>query len=110
VDEINVTLRFAAQFGHTEIVKYLLSKGASTKIIAKDGRDPLFSAVENMQLEVVKVLLEAGASTQICIKEAGKKEKLWPLKYARDKGYIEMEEVLLAHGAKDPREWSCDIM
>ena len=42
VDENNVTaLRFAAQFDHLDIVQYLLSKGASTKIKAKDGRDPL---------------------------------------------------------------------
>ena len=39
VDENNVTaLRFAAQFDHLDIVQYLLSKGASTKIKAKDGR------------------------------------------------------------------------
>jgi len=111
VDEINVTaLRFAAQFGHVEIVKYLLSKGASTKIVAKDGRDALFSAVENYQLEVVKVLLEAGASTKVCIKEMGKKEKLTPLSVARSKGYIEMEELLVAHGAKDPKSWTCSLM
>jgi len=111
VDATNVTaLRFAAQFGHVEIVKYLLSKGASTKIVAKDGRDPLFSAVENFNLEVVKVLLEAGASTKICIKEAGKKDKLTPLSVARSKGYVDMVELLVAHGAKDPKSWSCSLM
>ena len=65
VDENNVTaLRFAAQFDHIDIVQYLLSKGASTKIKAKDGRDPLLSAVEKRNVDVVRALLEAGASTK----------------------------------------------
>jgi ankyrin repeat protein len=36
--------------------------GASTKIKAEDGRDPLFSAVEKRNIEIVKILLEHGAN------------------------------------------------
>ena len=63
VDENNVTaLRFAAQYDHREILCYLLSKGASPKIRAKDGRDPLYSAVEKRNIEIVKILLDHGAN------------------------------------------------
>ena len=48
VDDNNVTaLRFAAQYNHPEIVRYLLDIGSSTKIKAKDGIDPLLSVVES---------------------------------------------------------------
>jgi ankyrin repeat protein len=81
VDENNVTsLRFAAQFDHIDIVRYLLSKGASTKIAAKDGRDPLNSAVEKRNLEVVRALLEAGAGTKLSRREQGRQDKIWALK------------------------------
>jgi ankyrin repeat protein len=36
--------------------------GASTKIKAEDGRDPLFSAVEKRNIEIVKILLDHGAN------------------------------------------------
>ena len=63
VDENNVTaLRFAAQYNHPEIVSYLLSLNSSTKIKAKDGIDPLLSAVEKRHVNIVKILLESGAS------------------------------------------------
>ena len=48
MDDNNVTaLRFAAQYNHKEIVRYLLDIGSSTKIKAKDGIDPLLSVVES---------------------------------------------------------------
>ena len=62
VDENRVTaLRFAAQYNHSEIVTYLLSLGSSTKIKAKDGIDPLLSAVEKRHVNIVRILFEAGA-------------------------------------------------
>ena len=36
--------------------------GASPKIRAKDGRDPLYSAVEKRNIEIVKILLDHGAN------------------------------------------------
>ena len=103
VDENNVTaLRFAAQFDHLDIVQYLLSKGASTKIKAKDGRDPLLSAVEKRNVEVVRALLKAGAGTKCSRGEQGRKDKIWPLKQARENSHKEMEDLLLEFGATDP--------
>jgi len=113
VDENNVTaLRFAAQFNHLEIVKYLLSQGASTKVVAQDGRDALLSAVEKRNVEVVRVLLEAGARTTCTRREQGQVEKVWPLQQARENSHREMEELLLEFGAKDPKPLAerCQLM
>ena len=41
------------------IIFYL---GASTKIRAYDGRDPLLSAVEKRNLEIAEILLKHGAN------------------------------------------------
>ena len=61
VDENRVTaLRFAAQYNHPEIVTYLLSLGSSTKIKAKDGIDPLLSAVEKKHVNIGRILFKAG--------------------------------------------------
>ena len=61
VDDNNVTaLRFAAQYDHPEIVRYLLDIGSSTKIKAKDGIDPLLSVVEKRHLEVARMYWRPG--------------------------------------------------
>ena len=100
VDDNNVTaLRFAAQYNHPEIVRYLLDIGSSTKIKAKDGIDPLLSVVEKRHLEVARMLLEAGASPN----NAHSKEDMWCLKQARENYHDEMVELLLKHGARDPK-------
>jgi len=97
-DENNVTaLRFAAQFNHKEIVLYLLSKGASTKIKAYDGIDPLLSAVEKRNIDIVKILLDHGASPNSWSKET------CPLLQARTNYHREMEELLVSYGAKEKK-------
>ena len=100
VDDNNVTaLRFAAQFNHPEIVLYLLSLGSSTKIKAKDGIDPLLSAVEKRHVNIVRILLEAGASPN----NAHSKDDMWCLKQARENSHEEMVQLLLEYGARDPK-------
>ena len=109
VDENNVTaLRFAAQYNHLEIVSYLLDIGSSTKIKAKDGIDPLLSAVEKRHVEVARLLLRAGASPN----NAHSRDDMWCLKQARDNYHDEMVELLLKYGARDPKKLSekCAIM
>ena len=82
VDDNNVTaLRFAAQYDHPEIVTYLMSIGSSWKIKAKDGIDPLLSAVEKRHVKIVKIMLEAGADPN----NAHSKDDRWCLKQAREK-------------------------
>ena len=100
VDDNNVTaLRFAAQFNHPEIVRYLLDIGSSTKIKAKDGIDPLLSVVEKRHVEVARMLLEAGANPN----NAHSKDGMWCLKQARENQHSEMVELLLKYGARDPK-------
>ena len=109
VDENNVTaLRFAAQYNHLEIVSYLLDIGSSTKIAAKDGIDPLLSAVEKRHVSVVRMLLEGGANPNKALSRDG----MWCLKQARDNSHDEMVELLLKHGARDPKKFveKCVVM
>jgi ankyrin repeat protein len=47
---------------HLGVFSLFFFTGASTKIKAEDGRDPLFSAVEKRNIEIVKILLEHGAN------------------------------------------------
>ena len=109
MDDNNVTaLRFAAQYDHPEIVRYLLDIGSSTKIKAKDGIDPLLSVVEKRHLEVARMLLEDGASPN----NAHIKDNMWCLKQARDNSHDEMVVLLLKHGARDPKKFieKCVVM
>ena len=109
VDDNNVTaLRFAAQYDHPEIVQYLLSLGSSTKIKAKDGIDPLLSAVEKRHVNIVRILLEAGASPNNALSRDG----MWCLKQAQENSHEEMVELLLKYGAREPKSWKekCSIM
>jgi len=101
VDDNNVSaLRFAAQYDHRDIVKYLLAQGAKTGTKAHDGIDPILSAVEKRNVEVVRILLVSGAHTK-----ARSKNDMWPLKQAQHNSHGEMETLLLEYGARDPK-WS----
>jgi ankyrin repeat protein len=55
-------LRFAAQYGHCDITKYLLDKGANPNLRAKDQIDPLLSAVDYGHVEIVELLIGRGAN------------------------------------------------
>ena len=109
VDENRVTaLRFAAQYNHSEIVTYLLSLGSSTKIKAKDGIDPLLSAVEKKHVNIVRILFKAGADPN----NAHSRDDMWCLKQAREHSHNEMVDLLLEYGARDPKKWSekCSLL
>lgn len=56
---------YAAQKGHTEIVKLLLDADADPNIQAIDGSTALILAVELRHKEIVRLLLEAGADSNI---------------------------------------------
>lgn len=55
-------IHFAAQKGHVEIVRTLLSSGVSVKAANRKGFTPLHYAVQGSHLDVIKVLLKKGAS------------------------------------------------
>lgn len=58
-------IHFAAQKGHLEVVRSLLSSGASAKSSTRKGLTPLHYAVQGSQLELVKYLVRKGASLTI---------------------------------------------
>ncbi|XP_042320249.1 CARD- and ANK-domain containing inflammasome adapter protein-like [Sceloporus undulatus] len=55
-------LHVAAAHGHTEIIDYLISKGAKLEVKDKEGKTPLHRAAEKGHGRAVKMLLQAGAS------------------------------------------------
>jgi len=54
-------LHFAADYGQTEVIEYLLSKGADVNVLDKHGISPLLSAIFENHLQSVKLLLSKGA-------------------------------------------------
>ena len=52
----------ASLCGNTEIVKYLVEKGANIETENEDGNTPLFIACEKNNNDIVKYLIEKGAN------------------------------------------------
>jgi ankyrin repeat protein len=93
-------LGYAAQFGHQDMVDFLLSSGTYAK---KDRSGlPLHAAVDRGNLKMARTLLAAGADVNA---RAGyfPGDSLTPLYVAADKGNIEMAKLLLDSGA-DPNK------
>lgn len=55
-------LMLASYFGHTKVVKILLSQGAPVDSATYFGSTPLFYAIEQGHVPVVKILLDYGAN------------------------------------------------
>ncbi|GMR60624.1 hypothetical protein PMAYCL1PPCAC_30819, partial [Pristionchus mayeri] len=58
-------LHHLADYGHTEMVKYVLSIGATVDSVDKHGLTPLTCAVFEGHPEIVRVLLAHGANKNI---------------------------------------------
>lgn len=91
-------LGLAAFFGHAEIAKALLDRGANPNTPSNNGQkvQPLNSAAAGQHLEIARMLLEAGADPN-----ARQADDFTPLHSAAQNGQIEMARLLLAFGA-DP--------
>ena len=61
-------LCLAAQSGHADVVRYLLSVGADAKFVNTRGFTPLHFAAPSRSFETVKLLVEAGADVNAVIK------------------------------------------
>ncbi|CAN9508189.1 unnamed protein product [Ophioblennius macclurei] len=57
-------LHYAADFGHKELLEYLISKGADVNAKDKHGFTPLITACYEGHLMCVKLLLEKGADKE----------------------------------------------
>jgi ankyrin repeat protein len=57
----NSSLMWAAYFGETDVVKYLLTKGADVNLINEDGHTALQLASKKGHRDIVKLLRNYGA-------------------------------------------------
>ncbi|CAB4058727.1 unnamed protein product [Lepeophtheirus salmonis] len=87
------SLRFAAQYGHYNIAKYLLSKGADPNLRADDGYDPLLSAIGEGNKDMVILLVDHGADVNSRNKYTN------ALLFAEEKGHLELARLLESRGA-----------
>ena len=52
----------AADYGQTEVIQFLIKKGASVNIPSKHGITPLLAAIYEDHVEAVKILIQSGAT------------------------------------------------
>ncbi len=88
-------LHIAGQNGHTEIVKLLISRGASIEAQNKRNCTPLHLAAHSGHIESVKQLISVGANI-----EAGASFMWAPLHFAAESGHITVVKLLISAGAK----------
>lgn len=77
--------------GHTEIVRYLISRGADVTVRDLDGDSPAFLAALRGDLEIIKMLRKAGAD----LEAAGGRNKVSLLTIAAEKGDLKVVEYLI---------------
>ena len=97
--------------GHIEVVKVLLSHGASLDVCASDGAHPLFAAAQGGHTDICRALLEEAAATkssasyegaagvESLINRLGNEGGWSPCLVASWYGHVNALEVLLEHGA-----------
>ena len=90
-------LGLACYFGHEEIARFLVLKGADVNLPSKNGFNvfPIHSAVTENNFTITKMLLEAGAYPNVC-----QKSGVAPLHTAAQLGNIELIILLLEYGAE----------
>jgi len=89
-------MALAAAFGHEEVARYLLSKGADVNAIATNGSGytALTGAVASGHAAIAKWLAENGADVNYRYAKGYS-----PLLTAAANGHLEIVKMLLAHGA-----------
>jgi len=89
-------LGLACYFGHSEIARFLVLKGAGVNIPSKNGFNvyPIHSAVAANQNDIVRTLIDGGA--QVNVKQ---QSGVTPLHSAAQNGNLEVLILLLENGA-----------
>ncbi len=90
-------LGLACYFGHYDVARYLVLKGADVNLPSKNGFNvyPIHSAAAGNYTDIVKLLIEAGAEVNVK-QQAGST----PLHAAAQYGNLDMLIVLLERGAE----------
>lgn len=90
-------LGLACYFGHEEIARFLVLKGAEINLPSKNGFNvfPIHSAVAANNVNITQMLLSNGAYPNVC-----QKSGVAPLHTAAQLGNIELIILLLEHGAE----------
>lgn len=90
-------LGLASYFGHEDIARFLILKGADVNVPSKNGFNvfPIHSAVAAGNFNITHMLLEAGAYPNVC-----QRSGVAPLHTAAQLGDIELIILLLEHGAE----------
>lgn len=90
-------LHLAAELGHAECVRILLSTGAfpNIDVAHQDGLTPLLLAAQNCEVDVCRILCSNGANVNIVDPTNGKS----PLHEAAEVGSISLTLLLLNYGA-----------
>lgn len=92
-------LHIAIREGQMEVFNLLIDKGANINIDSTKGvrQSPLLFAVDLEKIEVVELLIEKGADINAVDLRGDN-----ALSLAKRKGYTQITELLLKHGAQEP--------
>lgn len=94
IEQSSGPLGKAAYFGKTEMVRYLLNAGADPDMSNLWGATPLAWAAHSGDVESTRLLLERGACPDPALPSG---LTLWPLRYAAERGHIEVAKLILDH-------------
>ncbi len=87
-------LRFAAHYGHTDNVVFLLDAGLDPNFQGKAQASPLYLAVQGNHTATTELLLQKGADPH-----GGPQEPASPLYRALETNNLKLIDLLLRHGA-----------
>jgi RNA polymerase sigma factor (sigma-70 family) len=100
-------LALAAHFGHAEVMRALIDRGADVNLVAAHrlAVTPRHAALFGRQLDAALLLIECGADVTRARGGAGMKRGGWtPLHYAAGLGFSTLVDPLLARGADPLRQ------
>lgn len=89
-----LSMIWAADQGHIDIVKYLAGRGVDLNCSAGGGWTPLLRASATDQIEVLKYLVEHGAAVEVKTLFGAT-----PLSSAAERGHADVVRLLLVRGA-----------